>query len=169
MPQVSVETFGLDGVMRELAKLDRLTERRALFGGLRAGAKVLIDGITENAPRRSGRLAKKSSWGRRPAGGMADPTMLVYLRKGKSRAFYGKFIEFGAGAHAIKVKNRKAMAGGLSHPVRRPISHPGTAPRPFVRPALDSRRGAIQEAIAQAMRQQLVGAGVLDDGGDDTE
>lgn len=55
------------------------------------------------------------------------------LRVG-SRVFYARFVELGTAAHDIVVGKRKAIPTI--------IRHPGARKKPFMRPALDSIRGA---------------------------
>lgn len=50
--------------------------------------------------------------------------------------FLGNIIEFGAGAHVILPKNRKALASSGFGPVA-VIDHPGMDAAPFLRPAAE--------------------------------
>ncbi|RAJ70279.1 bacteriophage HK97-gp10 putative tail-component [Streptomyces sp. Amel2xB2] len=51
--------------------------------------------------------------------------------------------EYGAGPHIIRPVNKKALAWpGGRHPVA-VVNHPGNPARPFLRPALYTRRGAL--------------------------
>jgi HK97 gp10 family phage protein len=50
---------------------------------------------------------------------------------------YAADVEYGTAPHVILPKNKKALYWpGAAHPVSR-VNHPGTRPRPFMRPALD--------------------------------
>ena len=50
---------------------------------------------------------------------------------------YAADVEYGTAPHVITPKNRKALYWpGAAHPVAK-VNHPGTRPRPFMRPALE--------------------------------
>lgn len=56
---------------------------------------------------------------------------------------YWSVQEFGAGPHIIRPVNKKALHWpGARHPVA-VVNHPGNPARPFLRPALYARRGAL--------------------------
>ncbi len=81
--------------------------------------------------RRSGTLAANIDyeidvWGDRVSG-------FVGVRKG--RAYYGWFVEVGTKGHKITVSRRRALSDqGTMY--GRVVRHPGTAARPFLRPAI---------------------------------
>lgn len=102
----------------------------------------------------------------------------VGLRR-KSRAFYGRFLEFGAGPHIIsvrtardftgkrhnrpvfyaageKVTGRKSMALVLaSGQFRDLVRHPGVPARPWLRPALDEGRGKAIAAMGESLAASI--------------
>ncbi|TJZ55611.1 HK97 gp10 family phage protein [Streptomyces piniterrae] len=50
---------------------------------------------------------------------------------------YARDVEFGTAPHVITPKNGKALYWpGAAHPVAK-VNHPGTKPRPFLRPAVE--------------------------------
>ncbi|OKI04929.1 hypothetical protein A6A06_09545 [Streptomyces sp. CB02923] len=50
---------------------------------------------------------------------------------------YAAAVEYGTAPHVIVPKNKKALAWpGAAHPVTK-VNHPGTAARPFLRPAVE--------------------------------
>lgn len=50
---------------------------------------------------------------------------------------YAADVEYGTAPHVIVPKNKKALFWpGAAHPVAK-VNHPGTRPRPFMRPALE--------------------------------
>ncbi|MFE9391706.1 HK97 gp10 family phage protein [Streptomyces sp. NPDC006784] len=65
------------------------------------------------------------------------------LRVGVRNVDYWMAQEYGAGPHIIRPVNKKALHWpGAQHPVAK-VNHPGNPPRPFLRPALYTRRGAL--------------------------
>ncbi|WP_354643863.1 HK97 gp10 family phage protein [Kitasatospora camelliae] len=49
---------------------------------------------------------------------------------------YWKYVEYGTAPHVIRPNTAKALFWeGADHPVAK-VNHPGTAPHPFLRPAL---------------------------------
>jgi hypothetical protein len=64
------------------------------------------------------------------------------LRVGSLDCNYAADVELGTAAHVITPRNKKALYWpGADHPVAR-VNHPGTAPSPYLRPALFQRRTA---------------------------
>jgi hypothetical protein len=64
------------------------------------------------------------------------------LRVGSLDCNYATDVEMGTSPHVILPRNKKALYWpGADHPVRK-VNHPGTAPMPYLRPALFQRRTA---------------------------
>ena len=62
------------------------------------------------------------------------------LRVGSLDCNYSTGVELGTAPHVIVPRNKKALYWpGAAHPVAR-VNHPGTAPMPYLRPALFQRR-----------------------------
>lgn len=112
----------------------------------------------------TGNLAKSIAWEtrgvfRNSSGIPVEHAAAVYIknRPGKRGARrYAHLAEFGTKPHhqgkgAINTvfkrsKAKKNLVGG---------KHPGAAPRPFMRPALDSKADEAQRVIAEVTRQEL--------------
>jgi HK97 gp10 family phage protein len=156
-------------LLQVLGQFPENIERNVLRGGLRAGAKPIQQRAKALVRRKSGKVAKSIVVGSRVEEG--QPRGYVKLKGPHS--FVGVFLEWGVRAHLIKVSdedraklgkmtrrgfrrfgmrmiNKMARLGSLVigrdfvGPV---VDHPGHAPMPFMRPAMD--QGAT-EAI-QAM------------------
>lgn len=65
--------------------------------------------------------------------------------------WYAKFLEFGAGAHAIEQAGKVLTIGGDTFRPR--ANHPGLTARPFLRPAADERRDDALQAAKTAMKR----------------
>jgi hypothetical protein len=64
------------------------------------------------------------------------------LRVGSLDCNYATDVELGTSPHVILPTNKKALFWpDADHPVRK-VNHPGTAPAPYLRPALFQRRTA---------------------------
>ena len=74
-------------------------------------------------------------------------------------AYYAWWSEYGSAAHAIKAKNSKSLHFGNSFATS--VSHPGTAPKPWMRPALDATRDAAIQAFNEYANKRLADDGWL--------
>src|SRR5687768_16509064 len=62
---------------------------------------------------------------------------------------YGAHVEYGTAAHVIRARNAGALWWpGARHPVKS-VNHPGTPPKPYMRPAFDRAVEAVPEALGQ--------------------
>jgi hypothetical protein len=81
-------------------------------------------------------------------------------------AYLARWIEYGTAAHFIKPKKAKSLFwAGL---MRDGVDHPGSAPKPFLRPALESQAQAALLAVGEAIKKRLTRQG-LDASGVDLE
>lgn len=81
-------------------------------------------------PKRSGRLLES----------LRSEVHDKVLRVGSLDCNYATDVETGTPPHVILPRNKKALHWpGADHPVAR-VNHPGTEPRPYLRPALFQRR-----------------------------
>ena len=62
---------------------------------------------------------------------------------------YGLYMEIGTVPHTIRVKKAKVLSDGSTF-FGKQVSHPGTAPRPFLRPALKRTRRKINQIFRKA-------------------
>ncbi|MES2634012.1 MAG: HK97-gp10 family putative phage morphogenesis protein [Pseudomonadota bacterium] len=165
------------------AKVEANVLRGALFVGakvIRDEAKRLVPVAPPNAKNRRvyGGYAGALRDSIRAGSGIDKRTgkVIAYVRAGshgKSRkgkgsdAYYAKWVEYGTKAHVIKAKkggksarsmNRKLRNGSLRIGdvyVGAEVMHPGSRPRPFLRPALDGRAKDALMAAALYMRKRL--------------
>lgn len=69
------------------------------------------------------------------------------------RAFYWKFIEFGTKPHPIKARRGRVLwFGGVAH---KSVKHPGTQPRPFIRPTWDRIKPKLPKKFADDVSKLL--------------
>ncbi len=66
-----------------------------------------------------------------------------------------RHLEFGTKPHVIVPKNKKALYWpGAAHPVKK-VSHPGTPPYPFLRPAYDTKKNEAIENMRQVFARVI--------------
>ena len=144
-----VRIKGLSELHAFLQQLPEKMEKNVLRGALRAGARVVASEVQQRAPVRTGLLrggVKVSTGGR---GG----TVVAKIKVTGKHAFVAPWLEYGVGAHQIAAKKGGWMAfAGVS---AKSVQHPGIQPRPFMRPALDSRAQAAVVAAAEYTKKRL--------------
>lgn len=137
---------GLKELQAFLDQLPAKMERNVIRGALRAGANVVKPAAQAGINSVSGALA-------------ASLRVSVRARRGtvtaavKTNLFYARFVEYGTRRHTIKASTGSALAFGGA--MVWSVDHPGTAPHPFMRPALDTRAGAAVVAAGEYIKQRL--------------
>lgn len=171
-----VRIDGLAELQRNLDELPAKIEQNILRGALRAGANVIADEARRLVPVQSGqlkesiRISVRQIRGRIVAtvkaggrfkvykGGNAIKGALYKTDRGPGSVdyhapFYAHLVEFGTARHWIKPRNRKSLfIAGL---LREAADHPGARPKPFMRPAFDSKSRAAIDAMAEYIRKRL--------------
>jgi HK97 gp10 family phage protein len=153
---------GMAELKAALATLPVKIENNILRQALRKGVKVIEAEAKAQCPARSGELRatirsdvkKDKDRGRLVGYVKAGPKS---LKKGEKRTrennkgWYGRLVEFGTAAHKIAARPpNKRLAIGV-----REVMHPGAKPRPFMRPAFDTKQGAAVEAMKAYIRKRL--------------
>lgn len=135
-----------------LQTLSVKVERNILRSALRQGANEFKAAIKASITvADGGDLARSVRVSTRAKGG----TVYGYVKIGDKKAFYSRWIEFGVAAHGIK-KGAVRKAGKL----QTGILHPGFSPKPYARPAFDSRSAAAVAAVAAQIRKRLTAEGI---------
>lgn len=170
---------GLKQVIDNLTAIGGKLEKQAMRSGLTAAAAVVRDEARVRAPKKSGKMAKSIRSGSARKNEDGNYSITVSL-KGNSHAFLGVFFEYGVSPHLISAKGEDITVGGVNLSARKAtrkgrneglssdvdsqamkigsnfvtgaVLHPGIAPRPFLRPALDTKAS---EAI-EAMRDKII-------------
>lgn len=153
---------GLSALDAALKELPVKIEQNVMRGALRAGQGVMIEAAKANIHNVSGDLANsvRISFDRKA---LRRGTVSVLVKAGDKKAFYAHMVEFGTAQHFIKPKNRKSLfLAGLAREV---VDHPGAAPHPFMRPAIDSPENQqraierVRDYIAKRLPRELKKAG----------
>lgn len=152
-----INVKGLSELQKFLDTLAPRVEQNIMRGALRAGAKPILEAAKSAAP-----VGEPSETNRRRyklyAGALRDSIRIsgrIDKRNGKVTAsvkaggktksgadvFYAHMVEFGTRPHALS-------KGGE-------VTHPGTAPRPFMRPAIDSQAQNAILAAGEYIKKRL--------------
>ena len=151
-----VKVKGLADLNKFLQQLPAKVEQSVLRGALRAGANVVMAEAKANVPVDSGQLRdglKVSTSSRRGR-------VTAKVKATGKHAFIAPWLEYGTAAHKITAKKGKGLFfGGL---FVKGVQHPGSRPKPFLRPALDGRAQDAVVAAAQYMKRRLATKNGLD-------
>ena len=151
-----VKVKGLADLNKFLQQLPAKVEQSVLRGALRAGANVVMAEAKANVPVDSGQLRdglKISTSSRRGR-------VTAKVKATGKHAFIAPWLEYGTAAHKITAKKGKGLFfGGL---FVKGVQHPGSRPKPFMRPALDGRAQDAVVAAAQYMKRRLATKNGLD-------
>ena len=145
---------GLAELQAFLDQLPAKMEANIMRGALRQGANVVKAEAQANVPVKTGTLKAGLKVSTRNRRGVVT----AKVKATGKHAFLARWIEFGTAAHFIKPKTAKSLffAGLFSNG----IQHPGSAPKPFLRPALDSQAQPALEAVGQYVKKRLTKEGL---------
>jgi HK97 gp10 family phage protein len=129
-------------------------ERSILRGAMRAGAKVILDEAKNNVPVQSGDLRDSLRISTNARRGKVTAS----VRSGNKKVFYSNFVEYGTAAHSITAKSGGALSfGGV---FTKSVNVAGARPKPFLRPALDTKSTEAINMIGEYIRKRLTKAGL---------
>ncbi len=143
--------------MAELEKfLNELPEKvqvKVARNAMAFGARIIRDEAKTIVPIKTGSLKQSIRVSTRRD---RDGTISASIRAGgKTKtgdAFYAHMVEFGTQPHFIKPKGKALKIGGN---FTGPVHHPGARPKPFMRPALDSKWQESVQAAAARMKEKI--------------
>lgn len=182
MPKVvGTVVLGLKDVMDKLNKLPDQIANRAVKRALYSGGGVIRDEARGRVPIRTGALRKsivvegskaparhqlavKVTIARK-AFRMMGENLKLQKRKPGERAYrkgdiyprnYAHLVEWGTKPHALGKGSRRryAIVGMQTGPW-----HPGSAPKPYLRPAFETKRAEAVQVIADRLRRDIDGLG----------
>lgn len=156
----NIKVTGLAELQKFLDEFPAKMEANVMRGALRAGAKPIKEAVLANIPvgptnernkrvykgyegalrdsvRISGRINNKK--------GQVSVSVKAggKVRKTGADVFYAHMVEFGTRPHSL-AKDGKGQ-----------INHPGTLPRPFMRPAIDSESVSAVIAAGEYIKKRL--------------
>ena len=147
---LDIELTGIEDIQKALLSIGNKA-KEVEETSLNKGAEVILNTAKNNlstvAKKRTGKLEENlgiSKVKRRKG----QKYILVGLEPDDtSEIFYGKFLEWGAMPHTIRI--RKGKSAG------RTIHLPGISPRPFLAPAYESKKEEVKKIIANEFRKAL--------------
>ena len=144
-----VHVKGLADLQKYLDQLAPKLEANVMRNALRAGMKEIQPVAAQNINNVSGLLAKGLKIKTSTRRGVAKATLVT---TGK-HAFIAKWVEFGTAAHNIAARNGGSLFfRGLFTKL---AFHPGSRPKPFLRPALDQQSQAAVIAAGNYIKKRL--------------
>lgn len=164
---------GLKELDAYLSALPKNMQTGAYRAGLTAAAAVIRDEARMRAPKRTGAFSKSIRSG--SARKNADGTFSITVGPRGKRGFLGVFHEYGVRPHYIArtgkgegrvaIRNAKDGKGTIKGGAMKIgdefvsgiILHPGFAPQPFLRPALDIKADEAVQAFAARIREYIEG------------
>ena len=125
--EVKLDTTKLDSIQRQLAA--GLVQTKVRQHGMQLNARMRVK-LYQVVNRRTGHTGESVTTEYKVIPGGLEANV-------GPDSEVGAWIEIGTEEHDITPKNKKALYWeGAEHPVKR-VHHPGTKPRPFMRPSLD--------------------------------
>jgi HK97 gp10 family phage protein len=149
---------GLAELQKYLDQLPAKIEANIMRGAMRQGANVIgagaKDELASNGSVQSGILAAGIKTSTRNSKGV----VYAYVKTTGKHAYVANWIEHGTAAHAIFPRGVGSLffAGIFVDK----INHPGSRPKPFMRPAMEKRAQAALIAVGERVRQKLTKAGI---------
>jgi HK97 gp10 family phage protein len=141
----------LDEALRTLSPK---IEKNIMRSALRAGVNVIKNEAKHEVPVKSGALRKSLKVTTKSKNG----TVTAVLKADSRIAPHAMLIEFGTRPHKIKPRNGGALV--INGHVVADVEHPGSRPRPFLRPSYDSKAPQAIAAVAEQIRKRLTVQGI---------
>lgn len=157
-----VNVKGLSELQAFLDQLPAKMEANIMRAAMRQGANVVRDEAKANAPVKTGLLRD----GLKVTTSSRRGVVSAKVKATGKHAYLARWLEYGTAAHFIKPKRARSLF--IAGIMRNGVDHPGAAPKPFLRPALDSQSQAALVAVGEAIKKRLTKQG-LDVSGVDLE
>lgn len=154
------EWIGDKELMQFIKKLSKETDKKNIVeGGLRGGARIVINQAKANA--RSKGLNKDVTENLRTATVKKNKRAQFgikfgWMPKGKSKGFYGWFFEVGTVSPRKARSAQKLMFKGEDGEMIFIDQAKGIAPRPFWRPAIDSKKDDAVKVLTTEIKKSMV-------------
>jgi HK97 gp10 family phage protein len=143
-----VRIEGADKIMAALkAKEDEAAH--ILDDAVKAGAEVISQDAADRAPRRTGALARSIH----AQETKHTRTWVEFSVSWDRDHYYGAALEVGAQPHEITPDTAQALL--INGEFVSSVRHPGISPRPFLRPAFDSKKDEAERAVGEKLREAL--------------
>lgn len=173
---INVEGVDFDQVNRDLARLSKEIQDKAIRSGLTRAAGPIKKSMASNAPQKSGDLSQSinqklvtkgqaSRLSPEVRGQLISSTSGVAIIVGpnkkvnnKSQVYKAIFAESGTASHVIKPKTTGGFLrffGGVGSLFSKKIDHPGAKANPFMQKALTQNESQLQTRFYQGLAARL--------------
>lgn len=158
MADASVTIKGMAELRAQLKELGGKGERKVLRTSLRKAGNLVAKEARKNA-KQVARNSKNNRIGKAIAVRVGVWEQGEHARVGirsRAGARHAHLVERGAAAHNIRAKRRKVLAyqgGGKVYGTR--VRHPGMRARPFLKPALEANRDAVNQVFRAELAAQI--------------
>lgn len=143
-PVVKVELIGDKELVRKLRALGEFA-RKVLDDAAMAGAKVIQREANRRAPGPHVKIQEAE---------IRDDSVWVDIGPDEEHWYY-RFFELGAASHVIKPSRAKALHLYDLDVFAARAKHPGMAARPFLRPAVDEKKGEAVKAARKVLKRAV--------------
>jgi HK97 gp10 family phage protein len=148
---VTTSVKGLAKLQAVLNTLPAKLEKNILRSAMRQGANVVMkkarQNITDDDSVETGLMRKGIKVRTKSKRGL----VIASIRATGKHAYLANWIEYGVQPHSIKKGAKLASGKGQDG-----TPHPGFAPKPFLRPALDTEMQTATVAIGNAIKKRLL-------------
>jgi HK97 gp10 family phage protein len=158
------QVVGLSELKKQMQALPAKVEGNIMRSALTAALKVIQKEALANVPQKSGALRNsiKIKFDRKSA---KRGFVQVDLTAGDSKAYYAHMVEYGTAsfytgkgssvgkAYTIAPKSKNFLSF-FGQPIKEVI-HPGSKPKPFMRPAVDSSTGQALKVMSEYIAKRL--------------
>lgn len=159
-----VHVKGMKELGEFLKTLEPKLRNNVMRAALRQGANVVKEAVLQNVPVAPPNTENARLYGAH-AGSLRDSVrvgsrvrrdgkVVAYVRAGgKKDVYYAHMVEYGTKAHKIGKVGRMLFIKGKW--VHAPVDHPGSRPRPFMRPAADTTAQSATVAVGNKIKSVL--------------
>lgn len=155
---ISLKTKGLKELSAMLTSLPEKMRVKVVRPSLRVGGVVVQEEAQANVRTASGLLRDGIKVTTSLKGG---DLVIAKIKTTGEHGHLANWIEYGTAAHEIVAQDGGVLliAGEGSFYVTR-VEHPGAAPYPFMRPALETKAAEVINTVANEMKKRLTKAGI---------
>lgn len=151
---------GYSALARALREFPDKVEKKMLRSALNKGAIIVREEaktqLASNGSVKSGKLRMGLKTTTRAT---SKGIVTAKVRATGEHAYLDRWIEYGTAAHKIAAKAAKTLASGQGW-FRDMVQHPGSRPKPFLRPAIERSAPAVLVAVGDHLRSRLMAEGV---------
>jgi HK97 gp10 family phage protein len=157
--ETEIKVKGLAELAKFFEDMPQKMVRNIVSGALRAGAKPIRDDARSRIHSVSGKLAKGIKIKTKTQGTKVTARVVVT----GDHAFIGHMLEFtGAAPHLITAYRGELGALKIGSQFVFKVQHPGFQPKPFLRPALDTKAAEATVAAGNYIKYRLATKNGLD-------